>query len=162
MEARQFDGLTKALISGTNRRSVLGGLVGGLVAALGAQRATVADECKKVGQKVKDKKECCSGAVDADGRCVEGPDCESNPCACVQTCDCTAETCPAPCACEVNVAGDEFCKDGGCTACETCTGDASCTGNASCTGVGRCVSNPDTNALCGPGAYCIYYAPCSF
>jgi hypothetical protein len=155
MDARHFDGLTKALISGTNRRSVLGGLVAGLVAALGAQRATMAAECKKAGQKVKHSRDCCSGAVDADDRCVEGPDCESNRCACVQTCKCTAKTCPAPCSCEVTVAGDEFCKDGGGGNCVPCTGDESCTDQPG----GRCVAIPD---LCGGAASCYYYAPCPY
>ena len=39
MDAERFDGLAKALGAGTNRRRVLGGLLGALAASLGPARA---------------------------------------------------------------------------------------------------------------------------
>jgi hypothetical protein len=43
MNARQFDGLAKTLSSGAHRRRVLGGLVGGVVAALGGPGGALTD-----------------------------------------------------------------------------------------------------------------------
>jgi hypothetical protein len=68
MDARQFDQIARTLRSGTDRRRVLGVLVGSLAAILGAQRATMAAECAKPGQKPKDHKPCCVGDP-VDGRC---------------------------------------------------------------------------------------------
>ena len=117
MDARQFDGLARALRSGANRRRVLGVLTGGLVAALSGRRATQASlkpqHCLKEGQSAKNtrKKECCAALLaceilDCSGDfCVptpQSPECvdvQSDPfhCgSCQQSCDdecCHGECC---------------------------------------------------------------------
>ena len=54
MDAKRFDMIAKALISETNRRRTLGGLLGGALAALGLSSAEEADAAKSG----KCKKEC--------------------------------------------------------------------------------------------------------
>ena len=132
MDAQQFDGLVKALRSGADRRRVLGVLAAGLAAVLGSQQATVAGACKKEGQKPKDKKECCSGAVDADGRCVATViTCEVGG-ACGNQAECGADVVhPGLCGCFRTTEDSSFCiQHGECRM--PCTSSTECAENAAC------------------------------
>jgi hypothetical protein len=76
MDARQFDEISRTLSAGADRRRVLSAVLGGVVAALGGARATVAhhkpDHCAKAGQKVTPgKPTCCPGLAPQGGRCAE-------------------------------------------------------------------------------------------
>lgn len=77
MDAARFDGIAKALGSGADRRRMLSVLGGGLAAALGGGAGTLADHkpshCAKAGQKVQSHKECCSGLMGVDSRCMAEP-----------------------------------------------------------------------------------------
>ena len=85
MDAGQFDRLAKVLSSGADRRRVLGVFAGGLAAALGRPRATVADHkpehCAKEGHpaKNKDKKGCCAGLLACEILDCSGFVCEPTP-----------------------------------------------------------------------------------
>ena len=142
MDARQFDGIVKALSSGANRRRVLGGLVGGLAAALGGQRATGADHkrdhCAKEGQKAQPKKPCCPGLVDNDGRCEPGP---------TSVCAAPALSCATEIRCSPTTS--DFCECG-----TTIDGDPVCHRPSPCGAL--CT----TNEACGPGASCVVVGPC--
>jgi len=128
MDARQFDGLTKALRSGADRRHVLGVFAGGLVAALRSPRATVAGHephhCTKEGHPAKTKKGCCAGLLsctvfDCSGDiCVPTPDVcvdvQSDPLhcgSCEQSCD--DECCHGEC-CFSSSGQGQVCRPEGC------------------------------------------------
>jgi hypothetical protein len=124
MDARQFDGIAKALSSGADRRRVLSSLtVGALAGFLGWHTADAA-QCAKEGQKPKgDKKPCCAPLVPVDGRCgacggqyasctleTEATDCCSGECTIPWGC---CPVCPPGCSCAL-VQGDVLaCTDRG-------------------------------------------------
>ena len=59
MNARRFDGIAKTLSSGANRRGVLAGLVGGLVAPLGSRGGALAGNKRRYCRKAHPRR--CKG-----------------------------------------------------------------------------------------------------
>jgi hypothetical protein len=128
MDADRFDVLTRTLGSGVERRRVLGGLLGGLAAAVGGQRVMLAKQCAKEGQKEQPKKPCCAGltASDPGGRCINLP------------CDPACEAC-------------EHCVQGSCEADPEQAGHSCNTEGGTCLSNGTCLTpcrNIDLSLAC--------------
>ena len=81
MDDKSFDSLTRSLVQGASRRTILKRLVGGAAAGaltLRGVRGVAADHkpehCAKEGQKAHPHKPCCPGLVaGADERCAGAP-----------------------------------------------------------------------------------------
>lgn len=126
MNALQFDDIVKALETGAHRRGVLGGLMGGVLAVLGARRGTLAHHkpghCAK-SDRCKGRGRICRGAA---VHCDAGP---GTGCSCILSVEgcpsCVDEnTCGPSCASSEDCATygpGAVCEAPGCGNCElTC------------------------------------------
>jgi len=144
MDGLRFDGITRALATGTTRRHTLLGVAGSAIAGLlgftGIEDAAAA--CIKPGKKgcdgPKDKK-CCKGATcqggskDKEGRCK----CRGSLKQCGSTCVNTQQDEKHCGKCNKKCTGSNRCKSGKCTSKLGCkVGDAICdqTGAVNCPG----------------------------
>lgn len=93
MDGQRFDELTRALVSGTSRRRVVGGLVGAAVGALGLRRSrgVAAQGCGDYLDACFNGGECCSGVCDIPagrrrGKCTCPEPCNGVCCGPDQSC----------------------------------------------------------------------------
>jgi hypothetical protein len=92
MEGRQFDRLTRALASHSERRAILKAVAGGMLATIAGVRGGSAAVLKPAGKRCHDSSQCATGFCDPVTRqciaaCIQGNDC-GYPEACAPGCSC--------------------------------------------------------------------------
>lgn len=138
MEQDRFDALAISLADeGTSRRSVLGRLAaGGVAAALGITAfTTFGDEDAEA--KKSCRKKCKNKEGNAKKRCKR---------------KCKKKATAASCSTNTNCSGGQVCINARCTS--TCTGAAQCSSGQVCLN-GACTTACGTSAACGGGQVCV-------
>ena len=106
MDGATFDTLTKRL-AGTNRRNLLTGLTGGLLALVGlgvTTRGTAGQRCRDKRESCSDDDDCCRDLICRDRECRNDRDNDNNGCSSRgEGCDRTDDCC-----------GHLVCRDGEC------------------------------------------------
>jgi hypothetical protein len=149
MDGKRFDRLTRGFALSTGRRTFLKVLASGMVSVLPVHRGAAAPKLKPVGARCHTSAQCASGFCDSATRqcialCMQGGDCQSEPCApgCHCYCDpfvsnpdgsvrriCLQDP-PDPPACSGLVvcldSHDECPRGTMCTASSSCGADAVC------------------------------------
>ena len=152
MDAKGFDCLAKTVGGEANRRRVLAGLLGSVLAGLLGQPVAADNACKPLGKKCNKNAQCCSEGC-AQQRCCLHPTGTGEGACCADADDCTAKCCSGR-----RAAGCLGCGGGLCCATgnpgDPCSGDVDCKSDARCVRGTCCIRSgfdcqADTNCCSG-------------
>ncbi len=180
MDHQRFDDLTRALASGTSRRTMLkriaGGAAGATLAMMGAD--TLAAKCRDIGKPCQSDAQCCSRFCSPDFKCAcpAGTDVCNGECV---TCTGGQVVNPTTCACQCPT-GTTLCNgqcvdlqtdENNCGACgETCLNNGLCGGGGCfcptpsfyCSNSDACCVSGQTCSTSSPSGCCAFSAqPCN-